>query len=249
MATIVERQISFQRGQDMTELTRHMRISGVTGTLAQQLAQATALLPAIGATYYSSTVKAYSWALQRLDKGEAQIDVYYRTAQPDDLITTSASGAIIDKGSNTSVEDVLRIRHPTSGAPFTLGTSTTLSIARIRQLEPRIQYWWDKVHDSVTKMDADNRALSGSINAATWLGDPAGTWLCMGADTRSVFMDSGSRYVARYTFAYKPETWVAYEWQLVYNSLSLGSITTATAATAALTTFKSASFNGYGFTR
>lgn len=249
MATAVEKRVSFTSAQDTTELTRHMRVNGVTGTLAQQLAQAMTLVPALGATYYASTVKAYSRNVVGLEQGRADIDILYRTAQPDDLIATAASGGIIDKGSNVSVEDVLRIRHPTSGAPFTLGTSTTLGIARIRQLEPRIQYWWDKVHDSITTMDTHNRALAGAINAATWLGDPAGTWLCMGADTRTVFTDSGPRYVARYTFSYKPETWVAYEWTLVYNSLNLGSITTATTATAALNTFRSASFNGYGFTR
>lgn len=249
MATAFEKGNALSRYNDQTELTRRYGIKGLTGSLAAQLAQATALLPAIGSTYYQAGLKAYSYANLSVAHGLASVDVVYRTPQPDDLIMTSASGTIIDKGSTADVEDVLRDRHPTSGATFTLGTATAQTIAKIRSSEPRLEWWFDKVHTSLSSIDAAATTILGAINSATWNGYPVGTWLCNSIITRTVHNDAATRYVARYSFVYKPETWVAKETTFIWNGLTLGAITAATKATAAYARFRDANFNSYGFTR
>lgn len=249
MATAFEESNRLSRYNDQTELTRRYGIKGLTGSLAAQMAQATALLPAIGATYYQSGLKAYQYANLEVRMGIAHVDVIYRTPQPDDLIMTSASGTIIDKGSTADVEDVLRDRHPTSGATYTLGTATAQTIANIRSSEPRLEWWFDKVHTSLSSIDSAATTILGAINSATWNGYAAGKWLCNSIITRTVHNDAATRYVARYSFVYKPETWVAKQTTFVWNGFLLGSITAATKATAAFDRFRDANFNSYGFVR
>lgn len=248
MATAFERGLALNRYGDQTEVTRRYGIKGLTGSLSSQLGQATALLPAIGATFYQAGLQAYQHNVISLSSGLCEVNVLYRTPQIDDLISAAASGAIIDKGSNVTTETILRDRHPTSGATFGLG-STVWSIAKIRNTEPRVEWWFDKIHDSLSSSDAIAVAIVGAINSATWNGYAPGKWLCNGAITNSVQNDGGTRYVTRYTFAYKAETWVAKSSTFIWNGLNIGTITSATKATAAFSIFRDANFNTYGFTR
>lgn len=240
--------LSYNHENDRTALDVNYRIIDVTGANpTAMLAAATATLPAIGATAYGG-LTLYTRTISEVRDGAAQARLIYRTQQFDDLIETAASGTIIAKGMSSYTEDVLRDRHPTSGATFLLGSAGKQSIKEIRSTEPRLEAWWEKKHTSLTTLKAAATTLTGAINSDTWNGYAAAKWLCVDVSSRQEKLDAGDIWVARYSFAYKPETWVANVRTFQWNSNTVASITAATKATAAFNIYKSLAFTSYGFT-
>lgn len=248
--TVAVVRYAFRQEADTVTIDATYRVTPISSSNIET-ARASALgatgVPAIGATRYSAKTKCYARTARPVGGGDTsnvwEVDVSWRTETFDDLIERAASGTVIERGWSAVAENVLRVRHPTSGATFTLGSATNGTIAQIANSEPRLVRWWDKVYD--TDPSAAAFALVGSINSVTFGAKPAGTWLCNVFEARQVRTDSGVRYLAHIEAAYKPETWVAVVRTLTWNNRTIASITAATKATGSYSVYRSAAFGTY----
>ena len=241
---------SGQSGQDI-QITRTYRVDGITISNIET-ARAAVLgatgIPSMGATA-TGNAKWFAIEARPLDTRNPnvwEVTAQARTAQPDDDIFQATSGTVIDKGLAAQTEHVLQDRTPT-GAVFQLTPTSGVNWPkRIWTPQPRMTAWFDKVHD--TFPHAAGAALLGAINSATWNGYPVTTWLCTAIDTHTVRREGGTRYLSRYEFAYKAETWRPKFYDLTWNSFQFGGAVQAVSVTGTLDVYKDANFNSYGFT-
>jgi hypothetical protein len=228
---------SFTQEQDSVFISETHRVAVASGTADAMAAAALATVGvAIGSTKHSSTVKCYSRTVRPVEGVTWDVELGYRTEQFDDLITSAASGTIIDKGFESFSERVLRDRHPTSGSAYQMN----YYYAHWSVFQPMAQAWWERVHDAYPHSAVIS--LVGAINAVTWNGYAPALWRCNAARTQTVRTDSGSRYLTRYEFTYSANghnlAHRRYEW----NNRTIASITAATLATSLFVLYKSTNF-------